>query len=154
MTRRILVTGGAIIEDQYGRILMQRRSDYGDWGLPGGAMEAGESIEETMIREVKEETGLDVRRYHLDSVYTGERMEYTYPDGNEVVFVMFLFRVEAELDGKLAADGKTLQHRDEQNESLQLVFRCLEEIDMNSINLVQKPIFQDLMEGGKGLLRN
>ncbi|WDH96914.1 NUDIX domain-containing protein [Paenibacillus urinalis] len=48
----IIVTGGAIIRDKLGRILMQRRSDYGDWGLPGGGMEAGESIEETMIREV------------------------------------------------------------------------------------------------------
>ncbi|MCM3204825.1 MULTISPECIES: hypothetical protein [Paenibacillus] len=34
MTSRIVVTGGAIIRDDHGRILLQRRSDYGDWGLP------------------------------------------------------------------------------------------------------------------------
>lgn len=34
MTRRIIVTGGAIIRDHAGRILLQRRSDYGDWGQP------------------------------------------------------------------------------------------------------------------------
>lgn len=65
MTSRIVVTGGAIIRDHAGRILLQQRSDYGDWGLPGGGMEPGESIEETMIREVKEETGLDVSSYEL-----------------------------------------------------------------------------------------
>ncbi|MBY0202332.1 NUDIX domain-containing protein [Paenibacillus cucumis (ex Kampfer et al. 2016)] len=65
MTRRIIVTGGAIIRDHAGKILLQRRSDYGDWGLPGGGMEAGEQIEETMIREVKEETGLEVISYEL-----------------------------------------------------------------------------------------
>ncbi|MGF9697944.1 NUDIX domain-containing protein [Paenibacillus sp. MABNR03] len=47
MTGRIVVTGGAIIRDDGGRILLQRRSDYGDWGLPGGGMEPGERIEET-----------------------------------------------------------------------------------------------------------
>ncbi|MEK3701485.1 NUDIX domain-containing protein [Paenibacillus sp. FSL R10-2199] len=88
MTRSIIVTGGAIIKDKYGRILLQQRSDYGDWELPGGGMEAGETIEETMIREVKEETGLEVNHYNLLSIYTGARMMYTYPDGNEVVFVM------------------------------------------------------------------
>lgn len=101
MTSRIVVTGGAIIRDHMGRILLQKRSDYGDWGLPGGGMEPGESIEETMIREVKEETGLDVSSYELASIYTGEKMKYTYPDGNEVVFVMFLFNVTAELEGNL-----------------------------------------------------
>ncbi|MGG3506550.1 NUDIX domain-containing protein [Paenibacillus lautus] len=55
---KIIVTGGAIIRDHHGRILLQRRSDYGNWGLPGGGMEAGESVEETMRREVLEETGL------------------------------------------------------------------------------------------------
>ena len=52
MNKRIIVTGGAIIKDEAGRILLQRRSDYGDWGLPGGGMEAGGKIEDTMIREL------------------------------------------------------------------------------------------------------
>ena len=48
---KIIVTGGAIIRDHQERILLQRRSDYGNWGLPGGGMEAGESVEETMRRK-------------------------------------------------------------------------------------------------------
>ncbi|WP_145408635.1 NUDIX domain-containing protein [Paenibacillus xylanexedens] len=153
MSRNIIVTGGAIIKDSYGRVLLQRRSDYGDWGLPGGGMETGETIEETMIREVKEETGLTVKQYHLHAIYTGERMKYTYPDGNKVVFVMFLFNVEADLEGSLAEDGINLTYRDPQNESLQLMFKSIEDIDLNDINIVQRPIFNDLKEGITDLLR-
>lgn len=153
MTCRIVVTGGAIIRDQTGRILLQKRSDYGDWGLPGGGMEPGESIEETMIREVKEETGLDVSSYELASIYTGEKMKYTYPDGNDVVFVMFLFNVTAELGGKLDDDQTTLLFKDEQNESLELVFKSLDEIDISTINKVQKPVLVDLMQGELTILR-
>ncbi|MBB6021165.1 8-oxo-dGTP pyrophosphatase MutT (NUDIX family) [Paenibacillus sp. JGP012] len=154
MTRRIIVTGGAIICDHEGRILLQRRSDYGDWGLPGGGMEAGEQIEETMIREVREETGLEVNAYELAAIYTGERMKYTYPDGNEVVFVMFLFHVTADLTGRMAADHRTLLFEDEQRESLQLVFHSLEEIDLTVINQVQQPVFNDLIQGETTLLRS
>lgn len=153
MTSRIVVTGGAIIRDHMGRILLQKRSDYGDWGLPGGGMEPGESIEETMIREVKEETGLDVSSYELASIYTGEKMKYTYPDGNEVVFVMFLFNVTAELGGKIDDDQTTLLFKDEQNESLELVFKSLDEIDIPTINKVQKPVLVDLMQGELTILR-
>ncbi len=66
---KISVTGGAIIRDDKGRILMQRRSDYGDWGRTGGGMNPCEGIEETKIREVLEETGLIVKSYEL---YTTE----------------------------------------------------------------------------------
>ncbi|MGM1048077.1 MAG: NUDIX domain-containing protein [Bacillota bacterium] len=154
MTRRIIVTGGAIITDNAGRILLQKRSDYGDWGLPGGGMEPGESIEETMVREVKEETGLDVKHYNLYSIYSGSRMMYTYPDGNEVVFVMFLFNVEVDLKGKLAEDESTIIHTDSNNESLQLIFKHLDEINLDTINRVQKPVFIDLKEERMGILRS
>jgi 8-oxo-dGTP pyrophosphatase MutT (NUDIX family) len=116
-------------------------------------MEPGENIEETMIREVKEETGLDVSSYELASIYTGEKMKYTYPDGNEVVFVMFLFNVTAELGGKLDDDQTTLLFKDEQNESLELVFKSLDEIDISTINKVQKPVLVDLMQGELTILR-
>ncbi|OAB38314.1 NUDIX domain-containing protein [Paenibacillus glacialis] len=150
MAKNIIVTGGAIIKDDRGRILLQKRSDYGDWGLPGGGMEAGETIEETMIREVKEETGLEIKEYKLSSVYTGPRMEYQYPDGNKVVFVMFLFNVIADLSNGLVEDDGTLIYNDKNNESLQLS----EDIEIEKINSVQKPVFIDLKEGNIEILRN
>lgn len=150
---RILVTGGAIIRDEQGRILLQRRSDYGDWGLPGGGMNAGESVEETMIREVYEETGLVVIQYELYSVYTGSRMRYKYPDGNEVVFVMFIFNAQADLTGRIAEDNKTLIYSDKEKESLQLEFKSIEEINIEEISTVQRPLIEDLMKNITSILR-
>lgn len=140
----IIVTGGAVIRDNEGRILFQRRSDYGDWGLPGGAMEPGESIEETMKREVYEETGLMITECELYSVYSGSRMEYKYPDGNEVVFVMFIFNATANLSEKLAMDGTTLLFKDPCSESLKLEFKHIEEIEIESVSTVQRPVIKDL----------
>ncbi|MCR8641287.1 NUDIX domain-containing protein [Paenibacillus sp. N1-5-1-14] len=154
MAIKIVVTGGAIIRDSQGRILMQKRSDYGDWGLPGGGMNPGETVEETVVREIKEETGLEILQYELHSIYSGPRMQYMYPDGNEVVFVMFLFEATADLRGRLADDGQTLLFEDSEKESLQLKFMDLQYINIQEINLVQKPVFEDLKAGKEGLLRS
>ena len=150
---RIIVTGGAIIRDNLGRILLQRRSDYGNWGLPGGGMEAGETIEQTMIREVFEETGLMVTQYELFSIYSGSRMKYIYPDGNEVVFVMFIFNAHANLNGKIAEDNKSLLFTDVNRESLKLEFKYLEEINIEDISSVQQPVFEDLKNETREILR-
>lgn len=150
---KIIVTGGAIIRDNKGRILLQRRSDYGDWGLPGGGMNPGESIEETMVREVYEETGLEVNQYELYTVYSGSRMKYRYPDGNEVVFVMFIFNARADLEGRIADDHKTLIYKDENQESLRLEFKSIEEIQIEDISTVQRAVFEDLKNGSRTLLR-
>lgn len=150
---RIIVTGGAIIQDQQGRILLQKRSDYGNWGLPGGGMEPGESIEETMKREVFEETGLEVIEYDLYGIYSGPRMQYRYPDGNEVVFVMFIFNAQADIEGRMASDGKTLIFKDYNSESLKLEFKTIEEIEINDISSVQRPVFEDLKGKKRIILR-
>jgi mutator protein MutT len=150
---RIIVTGGAIIQDNQGRILLQRRSDYGNWGLPGGAMETGESVEETMKREVLEETGLTVSECDLYTVYSGSRMKYRYPDGNEVVFVMFIFNVKADLAGRIDEDGKTLIFNDVDRESLKLEFKEIEEIEIANISSVQIPVIEDLKKNITTILR-
>ena len=60
--KRLLLVHGTriIIQDAMGCILLQERSDFGVWGLPGGNAEEGENLESVVVREVKEETGLDV----------------------------------------------------------------------------------------------
>lgn len=68
---------GACISNEKGEVLLQKRSvDEDLWGLLGGAIEIGESIEEAAIREVKEETGLDIVVDNLIGVYSKYFTEY------------------------------------------------------------------------------
>ena len=57
----------AIIVNEKGQILLQSRADNDRWGLPGGCQELGERFEDTIIREVKEETNLDITEDNLES---------------------------------------------------------------------------------------
>ena len=70
-----------IFDDARQRVLLTRRSDNGRWCLPGGGMDPGESVEETCIREVSEETGLDVQVTRLVGVYTSPDIKVEYADG-------------------------------------------------------------------------
>ncbi|WP_339265398.1 NUDIX domain-containing protein [Paenibacillus sp. FSL R5-0470] len=151
---RIVVTGGAIIRDSKGRILLQQRSDYGDWGLPGGGMNPGETIQETMIREVIEETGLTVTDCEFYAVYSGPRMEYSYPDGNKVVFVMFLFNAWTDYNQYLSEDGDAIRYQDDLCESLKLQFWDTNDISLDQINKVQRPVFEDMLNGNTNILRS
>jgi mutator protein MutT len=66
----IIGVGAVIIKD--GKILLEKRKNEpgkGKWSIPGGLVELGESVEQTVIREVKEETGLEVEKpEHIDVV--------------------------------------------------------------------------------------
>lgn len=84
-TRPIIMCGAnVIILDGSGRVLLHHRVDNDTWGLPGGAMEIGESLEETAIREAIEEVGLLCTNLKIFNIYSGSKLYYKYPDGNEV----------------------------------------------------------------------
>lgn len=77
-----LVPGAsAIVTDERGRVLMQRRSDSGNWSLPGGTMDIGETLQQCAVREVKEETGLDIEITGLLGIYTDPAHVIAYADG-------------------------------------------------------------------------
>ncbi len=82
-----------------GRILLGHRRDIDWWNLPGGGMEAGETVDEALCREVREETGLEVEIEQLVGVYSK-------PQKQEVVLT-FRCRVV----------GGTLQATEETRES-------------------------------------
>lgn len=99
----IMVGAGVLILNQEGKLLLLRRTDNQTWSIPGGAMEPGETFEETARREIEEETGLklgDLSFYHL---FSGPETHYRYPNGDEVynVSVVFLTR---QAQGKLRVD--------------------------------------------------
>jgi ADP-ribose pyrophosphatase YjhB (NUDIX family) len=75
------------------RVLLQRRDDTLRWGLPGGGVEPGESVTRAIVREVREETGLDVEPLRLIGVYSDpiHHQVMTYPDGNVIHYVSTVF---------------------------------------------------------------
>jgi ADP-ribose pyrophosphatase YjhB (NUDIX family) len=82
----------AIITNADGHVLLQRRSDNGLWGLPGGSVEIGESVSVAIVREVREETGLTVEVERLIGVYSNPSFQVVrYKDGNVVHYINTLF---------------------------------------------------------------
>ncbi|NYI99585.1 ADP-ribose pyrophosphatase YjhB (NUDIX family) [Nocardioides thalensis] len=71
----------AIVQDQQGRVLMIHKTDNNKWALPGGGHEIGESIADTVVREVKEETGYDVAVETITGTYTNPGHVMAYDDG-------------------------------------------------------------------------
>jgi ADP-ribose pyrophosphatase YjhB (NUDIX family) len=98
----------AVIFDRRGRLLLQQRSDGGQWGLPGGSIEIGESVRDAVIREVREETGLRVNPRRLVGVYSEPRRQVVrYPDGNVWHYVSICFEC-AVRGGELTTGDETL----------------------------------------------
>lgn len=94
-TAPLRVGCAAVIFDETGeKVLLTRRADNGDWCLPGGAMDAGESAEEACLREVWEETGLTVEVTRLIGIYTSPHRITVYNDGNRFQFVSFCFEAK------------------------------------------------------------
>jgi len=88
------------------KILLTRRSDNGRWCLPGGGMDAGESVSEACVREVLEETGLAVRVTRIVGVYTSPHLIIEYSDGNRIQPVGFSFEAEV-VGGELGLSEET-----------------------------------------------
>lgn len=98
----IMVACGAII-DQDGKLLLQQRKDNLLFGFHGGSLEIGETLEETLIREVKEELGIIITKCHLFKTYTGKDFLFTYPNGDVVYIVDNIFIVD-EYEGQIIKD--------------------------------------------------
>jgi 8-oxo-dGTP pyrophosphatase MutT (NUDIX family) len=90
--RPILLVGAAILvmDDQNG-LLMMRRSDNGCWGIPGGSIEPGETLEIAARRETHEETNLEIGEMSLFGVFSGPEFYYKYPNGDEVYNVIVVY---------------------------------------------------------------
>ncbi|SDM79925.1 NUDIX hydrolase [Sediminibacillus halophilus] len=87
-----LILPGAVvlILNQQNQVLLQKRHD-GQWGLPGGLMDLGESLEEVAKREVFEETGLVVEKLELIDVFSGSEYYLKVPNGDELYSVTAVY---------------------------------------------------------------
>lgn len=90
---RPLIMAGAcvIIVNSDNELLLQLRKDNHCWGLAGGSLEPGETLEQVARRELFEETGLVANELKLFNVYSGNDFHYQYPHGDEVYNVVTAF---------------------------------------------------------------
>ena len=95
-----------IFDESREKVLLTQREDNGRWCLPGGGMDPGESAAEACVREVLEETGLEVRVTRLVGIYTTPDLLIEFPDGNKIQSVAFSFEVEI-TGGELGLSDET-----------------------------------------------
>jgi ADP-ribose pyrophosphatase YjhB (NUDIX family) len=72
-----------IVANDAGEILMIRRSDNGNWAVPGGAIDLGESVAQAAVRETREETGVDCEITGLAGIYSDPRHVILYTSDGE-----------------------------------------------------------------------
>jgi mutator protein MutT len=109
----LLLTPGVagIVRNEAGHVLFQRRSDDGEWSLPAGCIDPGETPSAACIREVREETGLHVEVVGIIGVYGGEKFRHQYPHGDLLEFVVVVFECRT-IGGTLTPeDDETLELR-------------------------------------------
>ncbi|KPB06295.1 NUDIX hydrolase [Bacillus sp. CHD6a] len=131
----IICAVGVIVSDSNNQILLIKRSDDGNWCIPGGVMDVGESIQETAIREVYEETNMNIAELKLLNVYSGKQQHHIYPNGDEVYFVNVVFYT-INYSGQFKPDGI---------ESAEIKFFSMNDLPAN-ISPTNKPFFEDFKE--------
>lgn len=135
-SRPIIMAGAnTIVIDAENRLLLQLRTDNNCWGLPGGSMEPGESLQEVAKRELYEECNLLANALTFFNVFSGEQYYYKYPHGDEIYNVIATF-ICVDYEGELRAD---------QDEVLALQFFSIDELPGN-LNPPEIPIIQEYIQ--------
>lgn len=107
----ITIGVGVIIENDKGEILLQQRRDNGKWAIIGGGMELGESFEDTIRREAREEAGIELGPLSLFSIVNGPDRFVTYPNGDIVYSTSIVFKTNSFTGEILNDPDETYEHR-------------------------------------------
>ncbi|MCP4357309.1 MAG: NUDIX domain-containing protein [Chloroflexi bacterium] len=138
-TRKIfLVFSSVVLWDEYGRVLLQHRTDFDVWGLPGGVLEINEDIEMCTRRELLEETGLTAGDLSLVGVYTHPKFDVTYPNGDRVQPFTICFAGQVS-GGQARVDG---------TETAALGFFEAKELNELDIPIWYQAMLHDVRRGG------
>ena len=102
---------GLLLENEKGELLLQKRSDNGQWCIPGGALEPHETYIEAVKREIREEVGINVLNPELFGLYSGEDRVIHYPNDDIVYSLAVIFRA-TKYEGVISdEDSEVLEHR-------------------------------------------
>ena len=102
------VAAMAILYNEEKGMLLEKRTDTGEWCTPGGAIELGESLEDALKREIKEETNLDFANQKLFDIKANVHM--VYPNKDEVYYTDVVYVIN-EFWGDLKPDGESTELR-------------------------------------------
>lgn len=124
----IILPGAVVIlVNDLGKVLLQQRPNE-TWGLPGGLMDLGESLEDTARREFFEETGLTVGDLALVGVFSGAQYHYTLSNGDEFYAVTTAYMASK-------ATGEIAMETDET--------RDLQYFDLHDLPEMMGPVYRD-----------
>ena len=95
----------ALVFNNKNELLLNLRSDTNTWGIPGGSIELNETLEECAIRELQEETNINVNDLELITVLSGKEYYFKYPNEDELDCVIALYKV-SNYEGELNINDK------------------------------------------------
>lgn len=105
----MLSVGATVVVIKDNQILLNLRTDTNTWGIPGGAIELGEKLEETATRELKEETNLDCDSFSLLNIFSGKDFYFKYPNDDELYSVVALYLANSASGDLKIMDGESLK---------------------------------------------
>lgn len=115
--------------------MLDQRADDGTWGLIAGTVEEVETVEEAVIREIREETGLATRSVTLFGIFSDPSRIVGYLDGNVYRLLTIVFRVAVEPGAPVASD-----------ESRQVQFVARERLLELDLTPAHRPIVERYLE--------
>ena len=133
-----LAFASIVLRDDLGRILLQRRTDFDVWGLPGGSLELGEDLRACARRELWEETGLSAGDLSLVGIYSDPHLDVTYPNGDQVQQFTACFSGQAN-GGAMQVDG---------TENSEQRYFYPDELPYDQIPLHYRSMLKDALRGG------